>query len=402
LIDEPCHVAVSYRGIAIFQGQDGPAWESVTELRYNTAVQAQVHEILQQVRLGALKPHEALLRLERIEADTPRHAAWLTALVLGAAAASLAALLGSDAGAAAVAGVATAIGLFARRELGRRHFSPLALPLAAAFIGAALGGIAIRLGWTDSPELALVVPALMLVPGPHLINGLLDLIDNHLPMSLARLGLATGILLASAAGIVLGGEIVLLDPIPDAVMGGDRSAHPDRLNLFSDVVLAGIATCGFAVFYNTPWRQMWMAVAGGMTGHGLRFLALQAGLRLEAATFLGSLAVGIVSAWIAHSRKMPVAVIAFAGAVTMMPGLHMYRALGGALRLARQSDITNPGSVEQTLANAFETCLVVSALALGLVVGARMMLGLTGERGLVTAVHVPHAGSNSNTSENAK
>ena len=100
--------------------------------------------------------------------------------------------------------MATGLGLLARQELGRRHVSLLALPLTAAFVGAALGGLAIRLGWTRTPELVLIVPALMVVPGPHLINGLLDLIDNYLPMSLARLGLAAGVLLASTLGILLG------------------------------------------------------------------------------------------------------------------------------------------------------------------------------------------------------
>src|SRR5262245_65567296 len=104
------------------------------------------------------------------------------------------------------------------------------LPLTAAFIGALLGGIAIRLGWTRTPELVLAVPALMIVPGPHLINGLLDLIDNHVPMALARFGLAAGILLAAAAGIILGVELTLPDPVrADAVAGSDR------LNLVSDM-----------------------------------------------------------------------------------------------------------------------------------------------------------------------
>src|SRR5262249_44673270 len=152
------------------------------------------------------------------------------------------------------------------------------------FIGAVLGGLAIRLGWTGSPELVLVVPALMVVPGPHLINGLLDLIDNYVPMSLARLGLATGLLLASAAGIVLGIELT-----PPAPVVAGQGADTDRLNLALDVVLAGVVTCGFAVFYNTAWRHLWMAMLGGMAGHGLRYLALEAGYRLEVATFLGGL-----------------------------------------------------------------------------------------------------------------
>src|SRR5205085_10249055 len=157
-----------------------------------------------------------------------------------------------------VVGAASGLGLWVRQELGRRHFSLLVLPLTAAFLGAVLGGLAIRLGWTHSPELVLIVPALMLVPGPHLINGLLDLIENYLPMSLFRLWLAAGILLASALGVVLGVELTLPAPLFP-----EQGAGADHLNIVSDMALAGVVTCGFAVFYNTPWRHLWMAAAGG-------------------------------------------------------------------------------------------------------------------------------------------
>jgi uncharacterized membrane protein YjjP (DUF1212 family) len=374
LTDQTCHVAVSYGGLTVSLAREGPALESVSEFRYNTAAQARVHEILAQVRLGKLGTEAALTCLDRVEAETPRYSRWLATLVLGAAAASLAGLLGADLAAAAVAGLATGLGLLARQELGRRHFNLLALPLTAALIGAILGGLVLRLGWTRTPELVLAVPALMVVPGPHLINGLLDLIDNYLPMSLARLGLATGILLASAAGIVLGVELTLPDRIST-----DQAADPDHLNLVSDVVLAGVATCGFAVFYNTAWRHLWMAILGGMTGHGLRFLALEAGCQLEVATFLGGLAVGVISAWFARSRNLPVAVIAFAGAVTMIPGLSLYRALVGALQLARLAGAADTGTMDGTLGNALQASLVVGALALGLILGTRAVLALASE-----------------------
>jgi uncharacterized membrane protein YjjP (DUF1212 family) len=370
---ETCHVAISYGGVAVSLAGESPALESVRELRYNTAVQALVHDILTRVRRGQLDPEAALTCLHRVEADTPRHSRWLVAPVLGAAAASLAGLLGADLGASVVAGVATALGLLARQELGRRHVSLLVLPLTAALLGAILGGGAIRLGWTRTPELVLVVPALMVVPGPHVINGLFDLIDNYLPMSLARLSLATGILLASAAGLVLGIELILLDPI-----AAGPTASPPHLNLALDVVLAGIVTCGFALFYNTAWLQIGMAVVGGMAGHGLRFLALEAGCRLEAATFLGGVAVGVISAWIARSRRLPVAVIAFAGAVTMIPGLSLYRALVGIIKLGRMAGTADAGTVAETLGYAMQGSLVVSGLALGLILGSRGVLALAG------------------------
>ncbi len=383
-----CHVVIYYGSVAVSLDGGSPSQVSVPELRYNTAVQARVHEILAQVCRHQLDMDAAVSLLDTVVAETPQHSRWLVVAVLGAAAASLAGLLGADLGAAAVAGLATALGLIVRQELGRRHVCLLALPLCAAFIGAVLGGLAIRLDWTQAPALALVVPALMVVPGPHLINALLDLIDNYLPMSLARLGLAAGILLASAVGIALG--ILLLLPQPIA---GDH-ASADHLNLLSDMALAGIVTCGFALFYNTAWRHVGMAVLGGMAGHGIRFLALGAGLQLDAATFFGGLAVGAISAWMAHSYRLPVAVIAFAGAVTMIPGLDMYRALVGGLHLARLADGADVETLARTIGNALHAALVVSGLALGLIVGSRAVEALLRERQPRTG---PHRGQHPGT-----
>lgn len=384
LTDRTCHVAVFYGGVAVTLAGEAPVLLPVRELRQNTAVQASVHAILEQVRRGEVDPATALARLRKVEADTPHHSRGVAILILAVAGASLAGLLGADAGTVGVAGLSAGLGLLARQELARRRFNGLMLPLVAAFLGAVLGGLAIRHGWTRTPELVLIVPALMLVPGPHLINGVLDLVENHLPMSLARLGLATGILLANALGIVSGIELML--------PGGrlpEQGADADHLNLVSDLVLAGIVTCGFAVTYNTPWMQVGMAALGGMAGHGLRFLALEAGCRLQVATFLGGLAVGAVSGWLARPGKTPFAVVAFAGAVTMMPGLHIYRALGGALQLARQGNEAAPALMAGALGNALQSCLVVGGLTLGLVLGAGMVPARGGAAGSPERLPVP-------------
>jgi uncharacterized membrane protein YjjP (DUF1212 family) len=375
LSPDACNVAVGYSGVAVSLANESLVLMPVRELRYNAALQARVHSILEKVRRGELAPDVALAQLQRAEPDTPRHSRWLVTLLLGLAGGSLAGLLGADAGAIGIASLATGLGLVARQELARYHFCLLTLPLTAAFIGAVLGSIATRLCWTQTPGLALIVPSLMLVPGPHLINGLLDLIDNHLPMSIARLGLATAILFASALGNVLGIELTFWEPLV-----GDQANTSAHLNLFSDLLLAAIATCGFAVYYNTPRVQVAMAALGGMAGHGFRFLALKGGWTPEAATLLGGLAVGVVSAWIARSSRTPVAIIAFAGAVTMMPGLQIYRALGGALQLARLRNETDVTTIAGTLGDASQSCLIVAALALGLIIGSRTLLALASDR----------------------
>src|SRR5262249_13676251 len=145
------------------------------------------------------------------------------------------------------------------------------------------------------------------------------------------------------------------------------------------MVLAGVVTCGFAGFYKAAWWEGGVAGLGGMAGHGLRYLGLAAGPWVGAGSLLGGLGVGGVSGWRARSGKVPFAVIAFAGAVTMMPGLHMYRALGGAIRLARLTE-EQDAVMAAMLSNAAVACLVVSGLALGLVLGGRAVLALAGER----------------------
>jgi len=373
LVNATCHVAVYYSGVAVAFAEQLPKLSPpVRELRYNAAIQTAIHALLDRVRQHLISVDEAMLELDRIETTTPRHHRLVSISVLGLAAASLACLLGADLAAILTVALSTALGLAARQELGRRHYPLLTLPLVAAFIGTFIGGTVIRWQWTTSYELILIVPALMLVPGPHLINSIIDLVDNHLTMSLSRLGLASGILLASGLGGLCGIELTLSDP----TLKGHEGAGVVHIGLFSDMLLAAVVTAGFAVFYNTPWKQVTWTVVGGMVGHGLRFLCLQSGHTLEVSTFLGSLAVGAVASWMSKTKSTPFAVMAFAGAVTMMPGLTIYRILGGGVQLAHGKVDVAADLTTRVLGNFFETGMVVGGLALGLILGKSVVATL--------------------------
>ena len=56
-----------------------------------------------------------------------------------------------------------------------------------ALLSGVVGGLAIKLGATRTPALTLVAPAMILVPGVPLINGILDMIRNHVTVGLSRL-----------------------------------------------------------------------------------------------------------------------------------------------------------------------------------------------------------------------
>ncbi len=150
-------------------------------------------------------------------------------------------------GAIVVSGFSSAVGLVLRKELGRRHAIFFSLPFAAAFVGALLGGVAIRAGWTQTPGLCLLVPALMLVPGPHLIHSVQEMLENHMQAGMARLALAATILVAAALGMVVGVKLTVgaleLTATPSDAM---------HLTLPLDMVLAGLAACAFGALLQHP------------------------------------------------------------------------------------------------------------------------------------------------------
>jgi len=144
-----------------------------------------------------------------------------------------------------------------------------------------------------------------------------------------------------------------------------------RLTLLLDVVLAGVAACGFAVFYNAPWRFVWVSIVCGMAGHGVRYVSLEY-LGIEIATLFASLAIGLIAGAAADRLRLPFSSVAFAGAVPMMPGVLIYQSFGGAMRLSSAGAAAEPALAAATLALFLKSFFVVGAMALGLLVGARV------------------------------
>jgi uncharacterized membrane protein YjjB (DUF3815 family) len=214
--------------------------------------------------------------------------------------------------------------------------------------------------------LCLIVPALMLVPGPHLINSAHDMLENYMQTGLCRLGLAMGILMATALGVVLGGWLTL-GPAALSTSPSDTM----RLTLPLDMVLAGVAACGFGAFYNAPWRVLWVSILCGMVGHGLRYVSLEH-LGVAISTLIACLAIGLISSAAARRMRLPFSAIAFAGAVPMMPGVFIYQSLAGAMRLSAAGTAADPALAAATLALSYKAVFVVGAMAIGLLVGAQL------------------------------
>jgi uncharacterized membrane protein YjjP (DUF1212 family) len=357
---------VGYRDVTLALADGRAIHARAPELRINVAVSAGALHVIDELCLGRIGLDEAMKRLETLEHRAPRHGRWLVAILFALAASAIAWLLRADWGAIVVSGVSSALGLIARRELARRSEILFVQPFMAGLIGALIGGLAIRLGWTQTPGLCLIVPALMLVPGPHLINGVYDMLENHMQTGVCRLALAVAILTTTALGVVLGGWLTLG---PAAVSTSPSEAV--RLTLPLDVVLAGVAACGFGAFYNAPWRVLWVSILCGTVGHGLRYLSLDH-WSVGISTLFACLAIGLIANAAANRLRLPFSAVAFAGAVPMMPGVFIYQSIAGDMRLSAAGAAADPALAAATLALFSESVFVVAAMAIGLVAGARL------------------------------
>lgn len=360
-------VYVAYRGVTLHMPDGHEFHAQAKELRINVAVSSLVSRIVEDFAAGRLPLPEATEALAKAEHEAFRHDRWVMALAFGCGAAALAWLLRADAGAICSTGLSSGLGLLVRHELARRHVLLFALPFAGALVGSLTGGVAIRLGLTTTPGLCLLVPFLMLVPGPHLINGVYDMTENHMQTGLSRLALASVLLFGASLGIYIGARLT--------VGTATFSAQPSEevvVTFAHDVVLAGVASCGFGVAFNTPWRILSISILSGMVGHGLRYLCLHNGVSLEAATFFACLPIGVISGIAVEKIQVPFAAVAFAGAVPMMPGSFIFQAISGALAIGQVGAAAEQTLVTSTLAGVYRSAFVVAAMAFGLLIGGHV------------------------------
>jgi uncharacterized membrane protein YjjP (DUF1212 family) len=304
-------------------------------------------------------------RLESVERTSVKHRRVVVATLFGFAAAALAGLLGADWAAIGSSGVSAAVGLIARQYVaGRTRILPLP-PFTAALVGALVGGLVIRADWTVTQNLCLIVPALMLVPGPHLINSTEDVFENEIAAGICRLCLAVAILLAAALGVVVGMSLVI-----GAVTDQPSSARAVTITLVA-VVLAGVASAGFAAVQKSPWGVVWVSVACGAIGYAIRAVGLASGLGLVLASWTACVAIGIAAGVSSDRLHVPFASAAFAGAAPLMPGVLIYQSIAAAMRMATAGLTADPALAVAMLAPFVEAAFVVAAMVVGLIVGAR-------------------------------
>jgi uncharacterized membrane protein YjjB (DUF3815 family) len=158
--------------------------------------------------------------------------------------------------AAALIFVSAAAGAILRRGVARYSANVFLQPFCAALLAGVIGALAVRYQLSSSARLVAVCPCMILVPGPHMLNGALDLIKGRIHLGAARLVYAGLVIMTISTGLLfgltsLGGSL----PVDEAA----RSVP-----LWQDVIAAGVAVAAYSVFFSMPPRMMPWPVAVGM------------------------------------------------------------------------------------------------------------------------------------------
>jgi len=309
---------------------------------------------------GRLAPADAMEAISRI-AEAPPAPTWLFTLAAAAGAVALAVIFGvRHLTAAALIFASAAAGAIVRRTLARYSTNIFVQPFSAALLAGVVGALAVRYELSSPLRLVAVCPCMVLVPGPHFLNGMLDLMRGRMNLGAARLIYAVLIVVAISTGLLLG----------LALLGASLPVGPASrtVPLWGDVIAAGIAVVCFSVFFSSPLKMLPWPVAVGMLAHALRWVALTAlGASTPTGAFIACLIVGAILTLVSRRWRMPFAAIGFASVVSMMPGAFMFGMASGLVQLTNNS-LRTWELMGATLADGSIAVLTILAMSFGLIV----------------------------------
>jgi uncharacterized membrane protein YjjP (DUF1212 family) len=251
-------------------------------------------------------------------------------------------------------------GAVARRWLAGISTNVFVQPFCAALLAGAVGAVVAHFQLSTMQRLVAVCPCMVLVPGPHLLNGAIDLARARIALGAARILYAGLIIVTICTGLLAGlafGGVTL--PVSEPSV---------PVPLLYDVIAAGVAVAAYGTFFAMPWQTLPIPILVGMLAHAARWATISlGGGSVEAGALVACLFVGIVITPIADRLRLPFAAFGFASVVSLIPGVFLFRMGGGLVALAALGGKAPPDLLLATIADGSTAVLIMLAMTVGLI-----------------------------------
>jgi uncharacterized membrane protein YjjP (DUF1212 family) len=319
-----------------------------------------VTAVIDQVCHGRLSAEAAPSALEEAgrlpPASTPRFT-----LFAAIGATSLGITFGTlDATSLLLIAASAAIGALVRRWLSGFSNNPLIQPLCAALIAGIVAAVASRLQLSHATTLVGFCPCMVLIPGPHILNGAIDLVRTRIALGITRLTYAGIIVLLICSGGLFGFTAV------GANLAIAGSSPP--IPLVIDVIAAGCAVASFGTFFSMPWRLLAFPIAVGMLAHAARWALISvAGTNVATGALVACILVSVLMTPVADRLHLPFAALAFSAVVSLMPGFFLFNAATGFVELVSIGPSAPAALLTSIVANGATAFLTIMAMAFGLI-----------------------------------
>jgi uncharacterized membrane protein YjjP (DUF1212 family) len=319
-----------------------------------------VMTVLDQISHGTLSVDAAQSALESAghlpPVSTPRFTFFAT---IGAV--SLGVIFGAlDATSLLLIAASAGIGALIRRWLSGVSKNPLIQPLCAAFIAGIVAAVASRYQLSNAIAPVGFCPCMVLIPGPHILNGAIDLARTRIALGITRLAYAGVIVLLICAGglfgfTAVGANLVIAGPSPP-------------VPLLIDVVAAGCAVASFGTFFSMPWRLLAFPVGAGMLAHAARWALISvAGTNAAAGALVACVLVSVLATPVADRMHLPFAALAYSAVVSLMPGFFLFNAATGLVELISIGPGAPSALVTSIATNGAMAFLIIVAMTFGLI-----------------------------------